>query len=119
QDGDDPDPDSNLDPSDNSEPTPVDFDFNLFDPPFGIKVLNGNGDPALQWTMVWINDSNIVPLAATASDEIPVGTQFADTGISSGYPLPATAPAGSVNTGVTCEDYSLITETIYCYYEAP
>jgi LPXTG-site transpeptidase (sortase) family protein len=33
--------------------------------------------------------------------------------------VPASAPAGSTNTGVTCTDSSVITTTTNCYYEAP
>ena len=119
QDGTDPDKNGNGDPTDDSLPTPVSFGPNLFDPPFGIKVLDSSGLPRLRWTMVWINDSNIVAVNALAFDEIPVGTVFSDTGVSNGYPLPGSAPAGSTNTGVTCTDTSAVTATQHCYYEAP
>jgi LPXTG-site transpeptidase (sortase) family protein len=97
----------------------VDFGPNLFDPPFGIKLLDRTLQPILQWTMVWINDSNIVAVNAAVSDPIPVGTVFEDNLISSGYSLPpGVVPPGTVNTGVTCTN-SGVTTTQYCYYEGP
>ncbi|MBI9043448.1 MAG: sortase [Anaerolineaceae bacterium] len=119
QTGVDPDPDNNLDPTDNDETTLTDFGPNLFDPPFGVKLLNEPGMPLLEWTMVWINDSNIVALDAAVADGIPLGTTFYDDGVSSGYALPAgTLPAGTTNTGVTCTaPGSVSTTTTYCYYE--
>ena len=120
QDGVNPDPDNDYDPTNNNVPTPVDFGPNLFDPPFGIKLLDRTLEPVLQWTMVWINDSNIVAVNAAVSDPIPVGTVFEDTLISSGYPLPPEVlPVGTVNTGVTCTNAGTITSTTYCYYEGP
>ncbi len=119
QDGVNPDPDTDYDPSNNSDPTPVDFGPNLFDPPFGIKLLDRTLQPILQWTMVWINDTNIVAVNAAVSDPIPVGTVFEDTLIPSGYSLPpGIVPPGTVNTGVTCTN-SGVTTTQYCYYEGP
>jgi LPXTG-site transpeptidase (sortase) family protein len=118
-DGADPDGNSNGTPTDDSDPTPVSFGPNLFDPPIGFKWLDADNNPILTWTMVWINNSNIVAINAEAYDEIPVGTVFYDNGITSGYPVPASAPAGSTNTGVTCTDSSAITTTTNCYYEAP
>ncbi|MCD6474649.1 MAG: sortase [Anaerolineaceae bacterium] len=120
QDGEDPDPEpSDGDPTNNNEPTPLDFGPNLFDPPFGIKLVDPSGVPYLTWTMIWINDTNIVAINAEVSDEIPFGTTFDDTGISSGYSLPTgVLPIGSTNTGVVCdEDGSTSTTTTYCYYE--
>jgi LPXTG-site transpeptidase (sortase) family protein len=119
QDGIDPDPDNDGNPGNNDDPTPVVFGGSLFDPPFGIKVVTETGESLLRWTMVWINDSNIVAVNAQASDEIPLGTTFVDNGVPSGYPLPADAPAGSLASGVTCSDTSALTSTQYCYYEGP
>ncbi|NPV75141.1 MAG: sortase [Anaerolineae bacterium] len=121
QDGLDPDPaPSDGDPTNNNDPTPLDFGPNLFDPPSGIKSVNTFGLPVLRWTMVWINNANFVAVNATASDGIPAGTIFADNGVPSGYPLPpGPLPAGSVASGVVCEDTSVITTTQYCYYEGP
>ena len=118
-DGTDPDGNGNGTPTDDSDPTPVSFGPNLFDPPIGFKWLDADNNPVLTWTMVWINNSNIVAINAEAYDEIPDGTIFYDNGITSGYPLPSTAPAGSTNTGVICVDSSVITTTTYCYYEGP
>jgi len=119
QDGVDPDPNNNGDPTDDNEPTPVIFGPNLYDPPFGIKTVNDSGLPVLGWTFVWINNSNIVAVNAVAYDPIPIGTAFDATGPSSGYPLPAGLPTGSTNNGVSCTDTSLETTTQYCYYEGP
>ncbi len=120
QDGSDPDPDDDGDPTDNNDPTPVDFGPNLFDPPVGIKTLDRTLQPVLEWTMVWINNSNIVAVNAAVSDPIPVNTVFEDTLVDSGYPLPpGLLPVGTVTTGVTCEDTSPVTVTQYCYYEGP
>jgi len=100
QDGVDPDPDSNDNPTDNNDPTPVDFGANIFDPPFGLKVVNADGVPVLEWTMVWINNSNVVAVNAAVHDPIPVGTAYV---------------AGSVS----CTDTSAITVTTNCTYEGP
>ena len=70
----------NLDPTDSNEPTPVSFGANLFDPPFGMKVYDASGLPVMRWTMVWINDTNIVAVNAEVSDPIPAGTAFQATG---------------------------------------
>jgi LPXTG-site transpeptidase (sortase) family protein len=124
QDGTDPDPDDDDDPSNNEDPTPLDFGPNLFDPPFGIKIFDNAGLPLLRWTMIWINDTNIVAINAAVSDSIPPGTQFVDDGVPSGSPLPTgTLPAGSTTNGVTCGVaegvISTTTTTTYCYYEGP
>ena len=119
QNGTTPDPDSDGDPTDNNDPTPIDFGANLFDPPFGVKEFDATGLPIIHWTMDWINDTNIVAINAAVSDPIPFGTTFYDNGISSGYPLPGTYPPNSLNTGVSCTSASQITTTQYCYFEGP
>ncbi len=93
----------------------------LLEPPFGIKVYNDSGLPLLQWTVVWINDANTVPLTAFSADPIPAGTTFSASGAASGFPVPAGAPAGSTNVGVTCQPdpASTVTSTSLCYYEGP
>ncbi len=100
QDGVDPDPDNDNDPTDNNDPTPVSFGPSLFDPPFGIKLVDDDGFPVLQWTMVWINNSNIVAVNAAVSDGISLGTAYV---------------AGSVS----CVGASSQTTTTSCTYEAP
>ncbi len=120
QDGINPDPDpADGDPTNNNDPTPIDFGPNLFDPPFGIKVLDSSGAAQLLWRVIWINDTNIVAINAEAGDEIPENTLFVDDGIPSGYPLPDTYPDESTSNGVSCVDYSDITTTEFCYYEGP
>jgi len=123
-DGVDPDPNGNGDPTEQGENdlTPVSFGPNLFDPPFGIKTVDPSGLPLLRWTMAWINDSNIAALDAEVSDSIPFGTTFSATGASSGYPLPGgVLPAGTTNIGVSCTPGpgSIETTTTFCYYEGP
>jgi LPXTG-site transpeptidase (sortase) family protein len=58
--------------------TDVDFGYSptLFDPPFGIKIVDDNGLPVLRWTMVWINGSNLVAVNASVSDPVPLGTTY-------------------------------------------
>lgn len=91
----------------------------LFDPPFGVKAFDDSGLPILQWTMVWINNSNTVAVNSLVSDEVPVGATYLVSGVSSGFPVPASAPAGSTNVGVSCTDTSAVTVTTLCYYEGP
>jgi LPXTG-site transpeptidase (sortase) family protein len=81
--------------------TDVDFGYspNLFDPPFGIKLVDDNGLPVLRWTMVWINNSNIVAVNAAVSDEIPLGTTYAG--------------------GLSCLGASSQTTTSGCTFESP
>ena len=117
QSGVDPDPDEDGKPGNNSEPTAVTFDANIFDLPHGLKVFDSSNLPALQLTMNWINDTNIVAVNAAVSDPIPAGSVFLEYGISNGYALPAGAPAGSTNIGVTCTDTSVLTTTELCYFE--
>jgi len=119
QNGTDPDPDSDLDPTNNNDPTPVDFGPAIFDPPIGIKIFNDAGLPLLQWTMTWINSTNIAAVNARVSDPIPAGTTYAIFGAASGYAVPGTAPAGSTNVGVSCTSPSAATTTTLCYYEGP
>jgi LPXTG-site transpeptidase (sortase) family protein len=119
QTGTDPDPDHDNDPTNNNAATPVSFGAALFDPPFGLKIFDDSGLPLLQWTMVWINNSNIVAVNAQVSDSISSGTTYSASGVSSGYPLPAGAPAGSTAVGVSCTDTSSSSSTTYCYYEGP
>jgi LPXTG-site transpeptidase (sortase) family protein len=80
--------------------TNVDFGYSptLFDPPFGIKVVDDNGLPVLRWTMVWINGSNLVAVNAAVSDGIPLGTTYAG--------------------GLSCTEEG-VTTTTSCTYEAP
>jgi len=118
--GADPDPDGDGDPTNNNAPTPVDFGPSLFDPPIGFKTFNARRLPVLRWTVVWVNNSNIVAIDAVSSDPIPQGSAFDDDGVPSGYTLPAgPLPAGSTATGVSCVDSSPSTSTTYCYYEGP
>lgn len=91
----------------------------LLDPPFGLKNVDDAGFPLLQWTMVWINNSNTVAINSFVSDGIPVGTTYVASGLSSGFPVPVGAPPGSTNTGVSCMESSAITMTTLCYYEGP
>ncbi len=122
QDGADPDPDTNDDPTDNNDPTPVVFPPNIFDPPFGFKLLDDAGLPILQWTMIWINDNNFASYSEV-SDPIPAGTTYEAAGAASGTGIPGGAPAGSTDVGVSCTPDPLnpggATTTTFCYYEGP
>jgi LPXTG-site transpeptidase (sortase) family protein len=91
----------------------------LFDPPFGIKTFDEAGLPLLQWTMVWINNSNTAAIHSLVSDGISAGTTFVTGGSPSGFPVPSGAPSGSTNLGVSCTDSSTVTVTSLCYYEGP
>ena len=117
----DPDPDKDKDPTNNNEQTSANFTARIFDPPYGIKTLDAVGEPYLKWTMVWINESNIVGVHAIVHDPIPEFTKFEATLITSGYGVPATAPAGSTSYGVSCTPSAGSKDTIttLCYYEGP
>lgn len=91
----------------------------LFDPPFGLKTFDESGLPILEWTMIWINNSNTVAMNSFVSDAIPIGTSYLASGASSGFPVPGGVPAGSTNVGVSCTDSSAVTTTSLCYYEGP
>jgi LPXTG-site transpeptidase (sortase) family protein len=118
QNGNTPDFDGDGDVLDDNEPTPFNFGSEIFDPPFGIKTVDATGRPQFTWTMVWINNSNIVGLQAVVHDPIPDGTTYIATGAPSGYDVPLTAPAESTNVGVSCTS-SAETVTTLCYYEGP
>ena len=118
QNGTDPDPDGDGNPNLNSDPTPVEFGAGLFDPPMGIKTVDASGRPLFEWTMVWINHSNIVGVNGFVSDPIPVNTEFAPTLVSSGFDVPIGAPPESTNLGVICEAAG-VSVTRLCYYEGP
>ncbi|MBN1266135.1 MAG: sortase [Anaerolineales bacterium] len=120
QDGTNPDSDSDGNPTNNNEPTPVDFGDNLFDPPYGIKYYDETNLPLLQWTMIWINDTNIVNVNASVSDPIPERTTYYAVGAHSGTGFPSGAPAESTDVGVSCTtDAGSTTVTDWCYYEGP
>jgi LPXTG-site transpeptidase (sortase) family protein len=91
----------------------------VLDPPFGIKTFDESGLPLLEWTMIWINNSNSVAINSFVSDGIPSGTSYVAGGASSGFPVPAGAPIGSTNMGVSCTETSAATVTTLCYYEGP
>ena len=121
QDGVDPDQDGDGNPTNNDDPTPVNFAAGIFDPPLGIKLLDDSGLPVLKWTMIWINETNIPELNARVSDPVPAGTSFSPTGVQSGYAVPVSAPVGSSNLGIECKaaDGAVGTTTSLCYYEGP
>ena len=118
QNGNDPDPDEDEDPTNNNEPTPIDFGAELFDPPFGIKRFSVRNRPVIEWTMVWINNTNIVGVNGVVKDPIPLNTTFYNNGIDSGYPVPIGAPPESTSEGVACTTPAG-SVTRLCYYEGP
>lgn len=123
QDGPDPDgPAEGQDgnPNNNSDPTPVKFEGQLYNLPIGVKSVDATNKPTLTWTVVWINNTNKVPVVAEMHDAIPSKTTFVEDAALTGVGLPVSAPAGSTITGVSCDSgTSTTTETTACYYEAP
>ena len=49
---------------------------NVFDPPFGVKVINPAGFPELAWRMVWINNGNATANPVRITDRIPDGAAY-------------------------------------------
>jgi LPXTG-site transpeptidase (sortase) family protein len=117
QDGTNPDFNGNGDPTDDNAPTPVSFGPALFDPPIGYKTFNAAGLPLLEWTMIWINSTNIAAVNARVSDPIRAGATYFASGATSGFAVPVGAPAGSTNIGVSCTSPGAATTTTLCYYE--
>ena len=92
----------------------------LFDPMTGIKVFDDSKLPTLTWTMTWINSSNDLPVTGHVSDPIPMDSKVISEGTPSGYAVPAGAPAGSSNLGVSCTTPAgSTTTTTLCYYRGP
>jgi LPXTG-site transpeptidase (sortase) family protein len=92
----------------------------LFDPPIGVKTVDSSGEPLLKWSLVWINDSNIVGVKGVSHDPIPTGSTFTPNTLDSGYPVPVGAPPFSTSLGVACTaGTSVLTVTTLCYYEGP
>ena len=116
--GSDPDPDKDGDVFEHDDPTPIDFGANMFDPPFGVKTFDDSNRPLIRWTMVWINDTNIVNINAVVRDPIPEGSTFEPGTIGDETLIPPGAPFGSTSRGVTCTS-SAATITNWCYYEGP
>jgi fimbrial isopeptide formation D2 family protein/uncharacterized repeat protein (TIGR01451 family) len=57
----------------------------IFDPPFGVKTVDGSGLPILQWGMVWINPEELidgVAYRARVVDPIPAGTTYVNGSLS-------------------------------------
>ncbi|MBK9927297.1 MAG: sortase [Anaerolineales bacterium] len=111
------------DPTNSSAPTPTDVNAcvatgtpegcaldtnnmpNVFDPPLGIKSLDGDGNPILIFRMVWINDSNVVATNVQVVDDIPVGTTYVPNSLQCVPQGLSTTNAGSssapLNTALT------------------
>lgn len=119
QSGSNPDPDETGAPGDHSSPTMITFNGNIFDPPYGTKVYDDSGLPAILWTMEWINDSNVLAIDAEVLDPIPSGSTFLETGVSNGYPFPPGNSTLFTDIGVACTDTSSLTSTKFCYFEKP
>jgi LPXTG-site transpeptidase (sortase) family protein len=118
--GSNPDPDDDGNPANNNDPTPTSFGDHPFDPPSGTKTVDTTGNPNMVWSMVWINNSNIIDLLSEVHDPIPEGTTFVPNLVDSGYPVPTGAPVGSSSYGVACSaGTSTTTITTLCYYEGP
>jgi LPXTG-site transpeptidase (sortase) family protein len=120
QDGANPDPDGDGNPTNNNDPTPISFGPTLFDPPIGVKTIDSSGIPLLKWTLIWINNTNLVGVNNVSHDPIPAGSTFTPNAVDSGYPVPTGAPTGSTSLGVACmAGTSTLTVTTLCYYEGP
>jgi len=120
QDGTNPDPDGDGNPTNNNDPTPISFGPSLFDPPFGVKTVDSAGEPLLKWSVIWINDMNLVGVKNDSHDPIPVGSSFTPDAVNSGHAVPVGAPPGSTSMGVACTaGASILTVTDLCYYEGP
>ena len=113
-------PDSNNDgnPTNDNEPTPVDFGSKIFKPPLGVKKLDQSQMPVMKWNITWINNKNIVPMYNVVYDPIPISTTYIADFIDSGIAAPSGAPTGSTSAGVTCKA-SGKSITKLCYYEGP
>ncbi|MGV8026556.1 MAG: sortase domain-bontaining protein [Anaerolineaceae bacterium] len=118
QNGSNPDPDGDGNPANNSAPTPVNFGNQIFDLPSGKKSYNASRNPIMQWRMLWVNNTNILPINTLVHDPIPEKTTFSPTEVDSGYPVPLDVPNGSTSLGVICKS-SKETTTTLCYYEGP
>ncbi len=94
QDGINPDPDSDGDPTNNDDGTPVVFGPNVFDPPSSQKTYDASGIPQIEFRMVWINDSNIVAINVQVIDQIPAGTTYVPGSI-------VCTPRGASSTALT------------------
>lgn len=118
QNGTNPDYDNNGNPTNDSQPTPIDFGSKIFDPAYGVKALDFSSMPVMKWTVNWINNKNILPFLNVAHDPIPEDNEYIADFIDSGIAPPAGAPAGSTSQGVKCTASGASTTTL-CYYEAP
>jgi len=118
QNGSNPDSDGNGNPTNDSEPTPVDFGTHIYEPPYGVKTLSTSQMPTMTWTMNWLNNQNILPITNVVHDPIPVGTEYLAKFTDSRIDPPAGAPAGSTSAGVECTVSGKSTTTL-CYYEGP
>ena len=118
QNGTNPDYDNNGNPTNDNQPTPIDFGSKIFDPAYGVKILDTSSMPVMKWTVSWINNKNILPFLNTAYDPIPESTEYIADFIDSGIAPPGGAPAGSTSQGVKCMASGASITTL-CYYEAP
>ncbi|MCH9696781.1 MAG: hypothetical protein K0U68_01640, partial [Gammaproteobacteria bacterium] len=50
--------------------------FDPFDPPFGTKIVNDDGLPELEWTMVWINPNTVYTMPLLVIDAIPANATY-------------------------------------------
>jgi uncharacterized repeat protein (TIGR01451 family) len=66
------------DQSEDDEDSVLVSNINLFDPPYGIKTVNDDGFPELEWGMVWINNGNTDSMRVGITDLIPEGTTYVE-----------------------------------------
>ncbi len=48
----------------------------VFDPPSARKTVSGDGNPEMEWKMVWINGGNAAALNTQVLDSVPAGTTY-------------------------------------------
>ncbi len=66
------------DQSEDDEDSVAVSNINLFDPPYGIKTVNDDGLPQLEWGLVWINSGNADSMRVRITDTIPAGTTYVE-----------------------------------------
>ncbi len=75
----------------------------VFDPPFGLKIVDATGLPVLQWGMAWLNPNNITAFNVQVTDSIPSNTTY--------LPGSLSCVANGLSTITTCS-YNPGTSTV-------
>ena len=69
--------DSDVNTANDSATVPV-VVFEPFDPPTGRKLLNDEGVPELEWTMIWLNPNETFVSPLRVVDPIPANSSFVE-----------------------------------------